>query len=187
MPLVTLPQLNLMLAALASDGEHRVIVFFIQIALLIGVGRLLGELMQRIGQPSVIGQLLAGILLGPSVFGGIAPSLQEALFPVRVSDRQMLNAVSELGILMLLLLTGMETDLALVKRVRKTATLISIGGIVFPFACGYALGEFLPEAILPDPARRLFTSLFLAVALSISSVKIVAAVLREVDFLRRDL
>jgi len=162
-------------------------LFFVQIVLLIVVGRLLGECIQRLGQPAVIGQLLAGIVLGPSIFGAIWPGVQQTIFPVHASDRQMLNAVSELGILLLLLLTGMETDLALVKRVRRTAAVISACGILFPFACGYLLGEMLPESILPDPHRRLFTSLFLAIALSISSVKIVAAVLREVDFLRRNL
>ena len=84
--------------------------------------------------------------------------------------------------LLLLLLTGMETDLALVKRARRTAEITSAAGIVIPFACGYVLGEMLPENVLPDPNRRLLTSLFLATAMSISSVKIVAAVLREVDF-----
>ena len=162
-------------------------IFFTQIMLLIVVGRLLGELMQRIGQPAVIGQLLAGIILGPSVFGALWPSAQHVIFPTASADRQMLNAVSELGVLMLLLLTGMETDLALVKRVRRAAALTSIAGIVIPFLCGYALGEMLPDSLLPDPSRRLLTSLFLATALSISSVKIVAAVLREVDFLRRNL
>jgi Kef-type K+ transport system membrane component KefB/nucleotide-binding universal stress UspA family protein len=177
----------LLIAAAAGDGEHKVTLFFVQVALLVAVGRLLGEGMQRVRQPAVLGQLLAGIMLGPSVFGALWPSLQQVIFPLHSSDREMLNAVSELGILMLLLLTGMETDLALVKRVRSTAAVISIAGIVIPFACGYGLGELLPESILPDPHRRFFTSLFLAVALSISSVKIVAAVLREVDFLRRNL
>jgi Kef-type K+ transport system membrane component KefB/nucleotide-binding universal stress UspA family protein len=175
------------IAALGGDSDHRVIVFFLEVMLLMIVGRLLGEAMQRLRQPAVIGQLLAGIILGPSVFGGIWPSLQQAIFPVHAADRQMLNAVSELGVLLLLLLTGMETNLALVKRARRTALSISLAGIVFPFVLGYALGQFLPAGILPDPNRRLFTSLFLAVALSISSVKIVATVLREVDFLRRDL
>src|SRR6185369_11483507 len=73
------------------------------------------------------------------------------------------------------------------KRVRRAAAVTSVAGIVIPFACGYALGEMLPDSVLPDPSRRLLTSLFLATALSISSVKIVAAVLREVDFLRRNL
>jgi len=81
----------------------------------------------------------------------------------------------------------METDLALVKRVRRTAAITSAAGIVIPFGCGYVLGEMLPDSVLPDPNRRLLTSLFLATALSISSVKIVAAVLREVDYLRRNL
>ena len=162
-------------------------IFFTQVMLLIVAGRLLGELMQRIGQPAVIGQLLAGIILGPSVFGAVWPTAQHLIFPTASGDRQMLHAVSELGVLMLLLLTGMETDLALVKRVRRAAALTSIAGIVIPFFCGYVLGEMLPESLLPDPNRRLLTSLFIATALSISSVKIVAAVLREVDFLRRNL
>ena len=173
--------------ASAGQSDHRVVIFFAQVMLLIVVGRLLGELIQRLGQPAVIGQLLAGIILGPSVFGALWPQAQHMIFPIASADRQMLNAVSELGVLLLLLLTGMETDLALVKRVRRAAALTSLAGIVIPFFCGYALGEMLPQSLLPDPGRRLLTSLFLATALSISSVKIVAAVLREVDFLRRNL
>src|SRR6266436_4395982 len=175
------------LAAAAGQGEQRATIFFAQVVLLIAVGRLLGEWMQRIGQPAVIGQLLAGIILGPSVFGAIWPADQPTIFPANSSGQQMLNAVSDIGVLLLLLLTGMETDLALVKRVRRTAAIISAAGIVIPFGCGYVLGEMLPDSVLPDPNRRLLTSLFLATALSISSVKIVAAVLREVDYLRRNL
>ena len=177
----------LVLAAMAAPGDQKLVIFFTQLMLLIIVGRLLGEWMQRIGQPTVIGKLLAGIILGPSVLGAIWPGMQQMIFPTNASERQMLNAVSEVGVLMLLLLTGMETDLALVKRVRRTAAIVSAAGIVVPFACGYLLGEMLPESLLPDPARRFLTSLFLATALSISSVKIVAAVLREVEFLRRNL
>jgi Kef-type K+ transport system membrane component KefB/nucleotide-binding universal stress UspA family protein len=175
------------LAAAAGHGEQLAAIFFAQVLLLITLGRLLGEWMQRIRQPAVIGQLLAGIILGPSVFGAIWAAGQQAIFPPNSSDRQMLNAVSEIGVLLLLLLTGMETDLALVKRVGRTAAITSAAGIVIPFGCGYVLGEMLPDSVLPDPNRRLLTSLFLATALSISSVKIVAAVLREVDYLRRNL
>lgn len=170
-----------------AGAQNPAVIFFVQIALLIFVGRLLGEWLQRVGQPAVLGQLLAGILLGPTVFGAVWPSVQHVIFPPASAARPMLTAVSELGVLMLLLLTGMETDLALVKRVRRTAAIVSAAGIIIPFACGYLLGEMLPASIIPNPERRLLTSLFLATALSISSVKIVAAVLREVDFLRRDL
>lgn len=177
----------LLTATATGHGDNAVLIFFAQVMLLIILGRLLGELMQRIKQPAVMGQLLAGIILGPSVFGTVWPQGHEMIFPAHSSSRDMLKAVSELGVLMLLLVTGMETDLALVKRVRRTAAATSLAGIAFPFACGFLLGEFLPESLLPDPSRRLITSLFLATALSISSVKIVAAVLQEVDFLRRNL
>src|SRR5215813_11308926 len=99
----------------------------------------------------------------------------------------MLDGISQFGILLLLLLTGMETDLRLVRKVGKAALSISLTGVAVPFACGFALGQFLPEALLPHPDQRLLTSLFLGTALSISSIKIVAAVVREMGFTRRNL
>src|ERR1019366_5493292 len=87
---------------------------------------------------------------------------------------------------MLLLLTGMETDLRLVRKARRAAISASAAGIALPFACGFALGELLPAAMLPDPDQRIVTSLFLGTALSIASVKIVATVVREIGFMRRN-
>ena len=162
------------------------ITFLIQVVLLLTVGRLLGEAMQRLGQPGVMGQLIAGLLLGPSVFGAIWPEAQQHVFPSGPEHKAMLDAVSQLGILLLLLLTGMETDLGLVRKVRRAALSVSVAGVAVPFACGFALGEFLPETMLPKPELRLITSLFLGTALSISSVKIVAMVVREMGFLRRN-
>ncbi|WFU74435.1 cation:proton antiporter [Bradyrhizobium sp. CB2312] len=157
-----------------------------QIVLLIAVGRGLGELMQRIGQPSVIGELLAGIILGPSLFGWLWPEAQAAIFPKTPEQKAMIDGIAQFGILLLLLLTGMETDLKLVRKVGSAAIAISIAGILVPFACGFALGEFLPDALLPNPEQRLVASLFMGTALSISSVKIVAVVVREMNFMRRD-
>ena len=161
-------------------------LFLAQIVLLLLVGRLMGEAMQRIGQPAVMGQLIAGILLGPSVFGAIWPEAQRAVFAASPQQQSMIDAVSQLGILMLLLLTGMETDLRLVKQARRAAISTSAAGIVVPFACGFALGELLPAAMLPKPDQRIITSLFLGTALSIASVKIVAMVVREMGFMRRN-
>ena len=160
-------------------------LFIAQLVVLLLVGRMLGEAMQRIGQPAVMGQLLAGVLLGPSVLGAIWPEAQQALFPPGREQRAMLEAVSDLGILMLLLLTGMETDLKLVRKARRAAISVSTAGIVVPFALGVTLGLFLPESILPQPERRLITALFLGTALSVASVKIVATVVREMKFIRR--
>jgi Kef-type K+ transport system membrane component KefB/nucleotide-binding universal stress UspA family protein len=174
------------LAAEGGSGPSEV-VFLFQLLILMLVGRLLGEAMQRIGQPSVMGMLIAGILLGPSVLGLAWPTLQHAVFPRTPEQKAMLDGISQFGILLLLLLTGMETDLRLVRKVSKAAISISITGVAVPFACGFALGQFLPESLLPSPGHRLLTSLFLGTALSISSIKIVATIVREMGFTRRNL
>src|SRR4051794_4427977 len=161
-------------------------LLLVQVMLLITIGRGLGEIMQRIGQPSVIGELLAGLLLGPSLFGWLWPAAQSAIFPPAPEQKALIQGIAQFGILLLLLLTGMETDLKLVRKIGRAAVTISVAGILIPFASGFALGQFLPEALLPHPEARLVASLFLGTALSISSVKIVAVVVREMKFMRRD-
>src|ERR1700719_2753605 len=162
-----------------------VVVYIAQLVVLLIAGRIAGESMQRIAQPPVIGQIIAGILVGPSVLGIIAPGLYHNLFPDSAEQKAMLDAVAQLGILLLLLMTGMETDLSVFRDVRRPVISISLTGIVVPFICGVALGMLLPDSILPSAAKRLITALFLGVALSISSVKIVAMVVRDLGFLRR--
>src|SRR5450759_4390262 len=117
----------------SSKSESAEFLLLTQIAVLILVGRLLGEGMQRIGQPAVIGPLLGGVLLGPSFFGLFWPRAQHALFPQDAHQMSMINAVAQLGILMLLLLAGMQTDFGLIKRVRRAALSTSICGIAVPF------------------------------------------------------
>lgn len=173
------------LAAAAVQKGPSEAVFIFQIVALMIVGRLLGEAMLRLGQPAVMGQLIAGLMLGPSFFGYLLPDLQHALFPSTVEQKAMIDAISQFGILLLLLLTGMETDLKLVRRSGRASLFASLMGILVPFVCGLVLGELLPDSMLPDPEKRLITSLFLGTALSIASVKIVAVVVREMNFARR--
>ena len=162
-------------------------LFIGAVVLLLVFGRLLGELAQRLGQPAVMGQLIAGVVLGPSVFGAIWPHAQHLVFPPDGPQKTMLSAVAQLGVLLLLLLAGMETDLGVAKKIRRAAASASLAGIAIPFAFGFALGEFIPDAMLPRADQRLVTALFLGTAMSISSVKIVAIVVREMNFLRRDI
>jgi K+:H+ antiporter len=175
------------LAAEGAKGGASEVIFLAQLITLMLVGRLLGEAMNRIGQPSIMGMLLGGILLGPSALGALLPDLQHALFPKTPEQKAMLDGISQFGILLLLLLTGMETDLRLVRKVGAAALSISLTGVAVPFACGFALGQFMPESLLPHPDQRFLTSLFLGTALSISSIKIVAAIVREMGFTRRNL
>ena len=133
-----------------------------------------------------MGSLLSGLILGPSLFGAIFPHVQQALFVQTPVQKAMLDGVAQFGVLMLLLLAGMETDLKLISRSRRAALSVSLTGIAVPFACGFLLGWHIPDRLLPHPDLRLLTSLFLGTALSISSVKIVAMVVREMNFMRRN-
>ena len=168
-------------------ADHTMAIFAAELILLLFFGRLIGEGMTRIGQPPIFGQLLAGVLLGPSIFGAVLPELRHIIFPETPTLKSMIDAVSQIGILLLLLLTGMETNLARVNRKRRAVISTSLFGIAVPFVCGVALAYALPDALIPSTSARLVTALFLGTALSISSVKIVAMVLMEVGAIRRDL
>ena len=162
-------------------------IFIGAILVILLTSRVLGEAMQRLGQPAVIGHLIAGILLGPSFFGLIWPEAQRILFSQGEVQKAMLDGIAQFGVLLLLLLTGMDTDVGLIRKVGRPAIAISLAGIAIPFACGVSLGFFLPDTLIPHVEERLATALFLGVALSISSIKIVAMVVHEMNFMRRDL
>ncbi|MBW4597883.1 MAG: cation:proton antiporter [Brasilonema angustatum HA4187-MV1] len=168
-------------------GHHELLLILLELALLLLVSRGLGEFMRRIKLPPVVGELLAGVLLGPSVFGWLLPNLQEHIFPKIQAQSDLLSVVSWLGVLFLLVVTGLETDLNLIVRKGKTALVISLGGIVIPFATGLGLGWFLPESFLVNPSHRLIFSLFIATAMSISAVPVIAKVLMDLKLIRRDI
>src|SRR5262249_30666000 len=168
---------------LGGSGEA---ILIVEIALLLLLGRGLGELMQRIGQPAVIGQLLSGLILGPSLFGWIWPEGHAFIFPNDPAQKSLIKGVADIGVLLLLLLTAREAVLGLARKVGRPAVAVTLTGIAIPFACGVTLGELLPDGLLPAPEHRLISSLFLGTALSISSIKIVAMVVREMNFMRRN-
>jgi Kef-type K+ transport system membrane component KefB len=167
-------------------SEHRVLILIGQVALLLLLAVACGEGMRRLGQAPVIGQLLAGILLGPSVFGAVLPQAQALIFPASQTQGYLLEVISWLGVLFLLLLTGLETDVALITSQGRPALYTAVAGSLFPFAGGYLVGLALPDALLVDPARRSVFALFLGTALSISSVPVIAKILMDMRLLRRN-
>jgi Kef-type K+ transport system membrane component KefB len=167
--------------------HHAVFLLLLQLAVLLFMARFLGEVMRKLGQPPVVGELLAGVVLGPSVFGALWPSLQAAVFPVSQHQADLLAVVSWIGVLFLLIVTGLETDLRLIKRRGRSALVISAGGILVPFASGLGLGLALPSAYLAQPEGRLVFALFMAVAMSISAVPVIAKVLMDLKLTRRDI
>ncbi len=168
-------------------GQHELLLVLLQLSLLLFVARGLGECMRRIDLPPVVGELLAGVLLGPSLFGWLFPTVQAEIFPKSQTQSDLLSVVSWLGVLFLLIVTGLETDLNLIIRKGKTALLISLGGIIVPFATGLGLGYLLPASFLVNPSGRLVFSLFIATAMSISAIPVIAKVLMDLKLIRRDI
>lgn len=167
-------------------NEHRVLLLILQVAVLLLAARVCGELALRLGQPPVIGQLLAGILLGHSVLGALWPELKALVFPVEATQSYLLEVVSWIGVLFLLLLTGLETDVALIRQQGRPVVFIALTGIVFPFGLGAVLGYFLPASLLTAPESRLVLALFLGTVLSVSSVPVIAKILLDMQLLRRN-
>ncbi|MFM2311861.1 MAG: hypothetical protein RLZZ04_1137 [Cyanobacteriota bacterium] len=168
-------------------GHHELLLFLLEISVLLLVARALGELMRRFNLPPVVGELLAGVVLGPSLFGAIFPQAQGYIFPRLQEQANLLSVISWLGVLMLLIVTGLETDLNLIIRKGRTALLISLGGIIVPFATGFGLGWLMPEIFLANPSQRLVFSLFIATAMSISAIPVIAKVLMDLKLIRRDI
>lgn len=166
--------------------HHDVLLLLIQIAVLLAAARLCGEIALRLGQPSVVGEISAGILLGPSFLSALWPWFGEHLVPQTAIQGHLLEVVSMIGAMLLLLITGLETDVTLIRRHARTAAGVSFGGIVTTFASGFALGWYLPDELLADPNERLVFALFVATAMSISAIPVIAKVLMDMNLMRRD-
>ncbi len=172
--------------ALVAPGEHVVLVFLCQVLVLLVAAKALGWLLGLIGQPSVVGELLAGVLLGPSIFGRLAPDPSAWLFPNDEAQGAMLYALAWLGLLLLLASAGFESDLTVIKRLGRPVIYVTLGSLILPLIGGTLLGLSAPSALLGGSATTVGFAAFLAVALSISSLPVVATVLSEMGMVRRN-
>ena len=166
---------------------HAVFLLLVQLALLLVVARGGAEIARRAGLPAVVGELAAGVVLGPSVFGHFAPAAFAVVFPQEPLQLHLLELVGTLGMILLLLLTGFETDLRLLRNLGRAALVASLTGMVVPFAAGYALGMWMPAGYLAQPDQRVIFSGFLATAMAISAMPVIAKILMDLDLTRRDI
>ncbi len=171
---------------LTPPSEHQLLVFWVGLLVILAAARILGRLAQRVGQPAVIGELAAGLILGPSILGRIAPDAMNWLFPEDPAQTAMLFTVGWIGVLLLLVVTGFETDLGLISRLGRAATLVSTGSLVVPALAGLAVGWLIPIAFVGGNTERWIFALFIAAALSISSLPVIAKILSEMGMMRRD-
>jgi Kef-type K+ transport system membrane component KefB len=172
---------------IAPPSHADVLQLVVQLAVLLGVARLLGELSRRVGQPAVVGEILAGVILGPSVLGALAPGLAAAWLPASPVQAQLLETVALLGVMLLMVVTGFETDLGLIRRRAGTAAGVAVGGLLLPFGAGLALGWWFPTDLLGDPDQRLVFALFLATTMAVSAIPVLASILLDLRMMRREI
>src|SRR5690606_3224967 len=113
------------------------------------------------------------IVLGPSCLSAIFPFVEEWIIPQTPTQGYLLEAVGLLGVMFLLLITGLETDLVLIRRQARSAIGVAMGGLLLPLFMGFLLGQFIPENLLVKPDDRLVFSLYLAIAMSISALPVI--------------
>lgn len=175
-------------AEIIYAGIHNdILKLLIQVSVLLITARFFGELAQRIGQPSVLGEILAGIILGPSLLGSLLPFIHGWIIPVTEIQKNLLEVITLIGAMFLLLITGLETDLPLIKHHAKKAIATALGGLIIPFAAGYIFSLYVPDNLLVDPSQRIIFGLFLASAMSLSAIPVIAKVLIDLKLIRRDI
>lgn len=155
------------------------VLFFLQLAVILAVCRIVGWMAARIGQPQVVGEMIAGVVLGPSLFGALAPGLQGALFPPE--SKHVLFAVCQVGLALYMFLIGVDFDFALIRSRLRSAAAVSISGILAPFALGAGAAWYLAPhyPLFPEQTQQWEEMLFLGAAMSITAFPMLARIIHE--------
>jgi Kef-type K+ transport system membrane component KefB len=148
-----------------------------QIITIIVVARFFGWMFRKIGQPTVIGEIIAGIVLGPSLLGMYFPEFSTALFPVDSLGN--LQFLSQIGLILFMFVIGMELDLKVLKNKANDAVVISHASIVIPFALGVGLAYYIYYRFAPVGVEFLSFSLFMGIAMSITAFPVLARIVQE--------
>lgn len=167
-------------------AHSEILLFLLSLAVLLGAARLLGELVQRLGWPSVVGEIIAGIVVGKTVFGRIAPGAFAWLF-ADGPTKTLLSGYTTVAVVLLLVVAGLEIDLTAVRKSGRALLLTSIFGAVIPFALGYGTGFLLPDHDLADPSRRGLHAAFLGIALAISALPVITRTLMDLGLMKSDI
>ena len=162
---------------LFNNLEHPLAILLIQILTIILVARFFGWFFKKIGQPTVIGEILAGILLGPSLLGLYFPEFSLALFPKESLGN--LQFLSQIGLILFMFVIGMELDIKVLKNKANDAVVISHASIIIPFALGMGLAYFVYDSFAPEGTQFISFALFLGIAMSITAFPVLARIIQE--------
>lgn len=161
--------------------ENVLLLVFVQLIVIIASARIFGQLLRRLGQPLVCGEIAAGLILGPSLLGGILPGAFHFIFDASVG--QIFSILSQLGLVLLMFLIGLEFDFGHLEENRRMALSISLTGILLPFSLGYALGHFM-HAQLALTSNAMGFALFVGAAMSITAIPILGRIMIELGINR---
>ncbi len=163
--------------ALLHNLEHPLALLLAQIVTVIFVARIFGWICKKIGQPSVIGEIIAGIVLGPSLIGMYFPGFSSALFPTQSLGN--LQFLSQIGLILFMFVVGMELDLKVLKNKAHEAVVISHASIIIPFALGIGLAYFIYRSFAPQGVQFSSFGLFLGISMSITAFPVLARIVQE--------
>ncbi len=176
------------LVPMSALSHHEILVLLLALASLLGAARLLGEIARRLGQPAVLGEILAGIVLGPTILGSLVPQANAFLFPQTGTNALVMHGIGTFAVVLFLLVAGMEVDLSTIVRLRRSAAIIGCSSLLLPFTIGATLGWFVPMTMGREPSADAVTfALFLGVAMSISALPVIAKTLMDLNLYRTDL
>jgi Kef-type K+ transport system membrane component KefB len=161
--------------------ESLLLQIIIQLIVIVGCARAAGALFRRLGQPQVCGEIAAGVILGPSVFGALLPHAQRMLFDPAAGAH--ISILSQIGLVFMMFLIGLEFDFAHLAGSSRTALSISSAGIILPFALGIMVGGWIHSQMNLQVEARTF-SLFIATALSITAMPVLGRIMIEFNMTR---
>ncbi len=163
--------------ALVQNLEHPLAVLLAQIVTIIFAARVFGWIFKKIGQPTVIGEMIAGIVLGPSLLGMYFPEFSAVLFPQASLGN--LQFLSQIGLILFMFIVGMELDLKVLRNKAQDAIVISHASIIIPFALGLTLAYFIYQTFVPEGIQFLSFGLFIGIAMSITAFPVLARIVQE--------
>lgn len=163
--------------SMSQNLHHPLAILLAQIITIILVARFFGWVFRKIGQPSVIGEIIAGIVLGPSLLGLYFPEFSLTLFPVASLGN--LQFLSQIGLILFMFVIGMELDLKVLQNRAKDAVVISHASIIFPFALGIGLAYFVYFRFAPEGVAFMPFALFMGIAMSITAFPVLARIVQE--------
>ncbi|ANN20062.1 sodium:proton exchanger [Amycolatopsis orientalis] len=173
-------------APIAPIAAHSLLVFLLQVGLLLLLAVVFGRLAARFGMPAVVGELFVGVLLGPSLLAWAAPGVHGWLFPAVAEQYHLLDAVGQIGVILLVGLTGMQMDMKMIRRRGGAAAGGSFGGLIIPLGLGIGAGFVLPKMLIPDGTDITVFALFLGVAMCVSAIPVIAKTLIDMNLLHRN-